>query len=80
MGNMIVKIQQSLESSDDIKVIMIYNEDRSFQEMSDDPVTIKPLLKMLGNRPKAYFKVKEDKNTLSEFGLVILDEVEAPGW
>ncbi len=72
----IVKIQQSLNSSDGVKSVLIYNEDKSIMHESRNPEEIAPLLKVLGDRPKGYF----DADLNAEGRLGIIKEVEQQSW
>lgn len=54
----IVKVQQSLSSSDGVKSILIYNQDGSIWHESFEPEEVKPVLELLGDEPKAYYTAK----------------------
>lgn len=71
---MIIKIQQSLNSSDKEKHVLIYNENKKFMYEANSE-EIPPLLKLLGKRPKAYFEAKL-VNTKFE----VYKEVETQNW
>lgn len=51
----IVKIQQSLSSSDGLKAILVYDKTRAVFFESNDKTLIKPVLKLLKDEPKGYF-------------------------
>ena len=55
---MIVKIQQSLYSSSGSKEVLIYDKEHKFNHITSEPKEIKPILQLLGKRPKAYFKTE----------------------
>jgi len=75
LGPLIIKVQQSMFSSDNRKIILIYNEDKSiFTETSDEKIVDK-VLDILKDRPKAYL--------LAQLGIKdinILEEVEKQNW
>jgi hypothetical protein len=76
---MIVKIQASLNSTDHIKYILIYNQDRSITvqlNAVDDHEVVKPILNALEGRPKAYFDVDLDDNS----NLKLIEEVSSQPW
>jgi hypothetical protein len=54
-NSVIVKVQQSLSSTDKRAWQLIYNEDRSL--CREEPLT-GPVLRRLRARPKAYFEIK----------------------
>lgn len=63
----IVKIQQSLNSSDDKKRILVYDKVRILFFESEEPAVVLPLLDKLGKEPKKYFKAKIEGNQLKIF-------------
>lgn len=68
----IVKVQQSIVSSQPKPTVLIYNRDRSFQYeggLNQD------MIDTLAGRPKAYFEAH-----LERTGLVIGEEVEEQPW
>jgi hypothetical protein len=76
---MVVKIQQSLNSSDNIKYVLIYNKDKSiFIQLNavDDHEVVKPILIALESRAKAYFEVDLDDNS----NLKLIEEVSSQPW
>lgn len=75
MAETILKIQQSLASSDNQKSCLLYNEDRSWQVTVTDNAGLSVLLDLLGERPKAYFKAKTDGKTFA-----IVEEVNEQAW
>lgn len=72
----IVKVQQSLASSDGVKAVLIYNEDKSMLHESNTPEEIQPLLAVLGDEPKAYFEA----DLSPEGKLGIIARVEDQNW
>lgn len=52
----VVKIQQSLYSSDSVKSVLVYDKDRTVFFQSEDPKIVNPLVERLGDEPKKYFK------------------------
>jgi hypothetical protein len=72
---MIVKIQQSLFDSTGATSVMIYDETREFMYQSYKPEEVVPIVELLGERPKAYFKAEVVDTKFN-----ILEEVEAPDW
>lgn len=52
----LVKIQQSLKSSDGKKRVLVYDKARILFFESGDPGIVDLLVKKLGTRAKAYFK------------------------
>lgn len=64
----IVKVQLSLYTSEPVRQVVVYNEDRSIEFMMDAPADV---LELMGDRPKAFFYA-----TLKD-GTMGLDE-EAP--
>lgn len=73
---MVVKIQQSLSSSDGKKHILVYDQARKFYSQVDNPGIVRPIVKLLGERPKAYFEMSMDDQGL----MLIKEEVPDPGW
>lgn len=65
---LIVKVQLSLFTNERVRQVVVYNEDRSIEFMFDAP---KDVLKLMGERPKAFFYATLNDGTLG------LDE-EAP--
>ena len=63
----IVKVQQSLESSDKEKSILVYDKARVLFFESKDPGVVMPLLDKLGKEPKKYFKALMKGNELKLF-------------
>ncbi len=55
---MIVKVQVSQFSSDDITSILVYDESRKFQYETNNPKEVEPIVKMMNGNPKAYFNAK----------------------
>lgn len=53
---LIVKVQQSLSSSDRVKRVLIYSEDKAVFYETDEREETNPIAKLLGDRPKAYFE------------------------
>lgn len=72
----IVKIQQSLSSSDGVKAILIYNKDKTVFHESRKLAVIKPLLTALGDEPKGYFNA----DLSPEGKLGIIERVEDQNW
>ena len=72
----IVKVQQSLSSSDGVKAVLIYNKDKSVMHESRDPEANKPLLDVLGDEPKAYFEA----DLSPEGKLGIIARIEDQNW
>lgn len=70
---MVVKIQQSLHSSDNQKWLLIYDEERNHHAQIE---ATEDVLKLLNGRPKAYFEAQINKDKM----LVIEKEVPNPGW
>jgi hypothetical protein len=64
---MIVKIQQSLFSSDGVTSVMVYDENRDYHYMTSKKKEVEPIIKLLGKRPKAYFEA-ELVNTRLQIG------------
>lgn len=71
---MIVKIQQSLSTSDRKLHVLLYNEDRSFMQEFDGQLA-KTLTKALEGAAKGFFEV-----TIVHDSLSIGEQVEDPGW
>ena len=71
----IVKIQQSLESSDKEKSILVYDKARILFFESKDPGIVLPLLDKLGNEPKKYFKA-----IIKGQELKVFDEITNQEW
>lgn len=70
---MIVKVQQSLTTGEPVPQCLIYNRSRTVLGQIPLPEDVK---KALGNRPKAYFRARQDKD-----GHVhLLQEVKAQDW
>ena len=72
----IVKLQQSLYSSDDVKTCLIYNKSKSIYYETDVSDEIRDLIKILKGRPKAYFKVRLSKDKKIQ----IIEEVAIADW
>lgn len=72
---MIVKVQQSLFSSDNKKIVLIYNEDKSIYTETSNNVFVDKILEVLKDRPKAYLNVQLGMNDIN-----ILEEVEKQNW
>lgn len=70
---MIVKVQLSLQSSNGVAYMLIYNEDRSVMYETEATEEIKTLMEM---RPKAYFEAELD----DEKKLIIGKEVKHQKW
>ena len=47
--------------------MLIYDEDRNYHYMTSKPHEVKPVLKLLGQKPKAYFEA-EIVNTRLQIG------------
>lgn len=73
---MIVKIQQSLSSSDGLRHCLIYDKKRKVFYEADTPEEVDPLVKLLSERPKAYFNAELDKKRK----IIILSEAEDQDW
>lgn len=58
---MIVKIQQSLASSSPKRSCLIYDRSRRVFYETDQEEETGPLIKLLGDRPKAYFHAEISK-------------------
>lgn len=71
---MIIKIQQSLNSSDKEKHVLIYDKNKKYIYEANKQ-EVPPLLELLGKRPKAYFEA-ELVNTKFE----VHKEVETQNW
>ena len=71
----VVKVQQSLESSDKEKSILVYDKARVLFFESKDPGVVMPLLDKLGNEPKKYFKAIVKGQELKLF-----DEIKGQEW
>jgi hypothetical protein len=71
---MIVKVQISLESADNVRRVLVYNEDRSFAYQGGINDEVLASMKLYG-RPKAYFEAEVVKGVI-EIG----EEVEAQDW
>ncbi len=69
---MIIKICQSIVTTEKNKQMVVYNKGRTIFFTSK---LTKPVAKILGSRPKAYFKAKLLANRIS-----VLKEVEAQDW
>ena len=72
---MIVKIQQSLFSSEGVKSVMIYDETREFMYQTDNPEETASIVELLGDRSKGYFNAE-----IVDTKFNILDEVEEQEW
>lgn len=72
---MIIKLQQSLFDSDGIKSCMIYDEKKKYEYITDSPDEVNDLLKLLKDRPKAYFEVQ-----VVDTKIHIIKEVPAKDW
>lgn len=68
---MIVKIQQSLSSTDGVKYCFIYDRSRRIHYETSDPEETKPLLALLGDNPKGYYNAEID----SKGKIIIKDQV-----
>ena len=66
----IVKIQQSLHSSDGKKSVLVYDKARVLFFSSEDPGIVSPLVKKLGKKPKKYFEAKIENQELKIFSEV----------
>lgn len=69
---MIVKVQQSLAGNNPNKSCLIYDRSRKIFYETDDAKEVEPLVKLLGDRPKAYFHAE-----LSKEGKIVVKK-EAP--
>lgn len=73
---MIVKLQSSQFSSDGEKRCLIYDRSRAVYYETDKPEEVEPLLKVLNDRPKAYFHAEINK----EGKVVIGKEAPQQNW
>lgn len=69
---MIVKVQISLESSDDLCRVLVYNQDRSVT--FEGPATPK-IIELMAQEPKKFFRAAIKGHDIS-----LQAEVEDPGW
>ena len=67
----IVKIQQSIYSSDGLKSILVKNKDNSMTYQEKEPSSVNAILEILNGRDKAYFMVQVVVGKIN-----ILEEVE----
>lgn len=74
---MIVKIQISLDSSDDVRRMLIYNKDRSFLSETELDPDVEALVQ---GRSKTFFDATIVNSTHDSAQLVLIAEVPDPGW
>ena len=72
---MIVKVQASMASSDGGKHCLIYDKTKDVYYQTSEPEEVKPLLEVLKNRPKAYFKAE-----VVDTKIQLREEVKAQNW
>lgn len=66
----VVKVQQSLQSSNGKKSVLIYDQNRIIFVSSEDPGIVTPLCGKLGDDPKGYFKAMIENQEVKIFGRV----------
>lgn len=71
----VVKIQQSLHSSDAQKRILIYDKARILFFESGEPGIVEPILKKMGDSPKKYFRAKIENQEVK-----IFEEMQNQSW
>ena len=69
---MIVKVQVSLASSDNVTRVLIYNQSRTFEYVGG---LNQDMVDVMAGRPKAFFEA-----SMGGDGLSIGAEVPDPGW
>ena len=70
---MIIKVQTSLTSSDDVERVLIYDESKDFFMESDDPDVVKHIKKVMRGQHKQYFKAEIVDNKL-EIGEMLFNQ------
>lgn len=55
---MVVKIQVSQKSSDNVQRVLIYNETREFMYETEEPKEVESVLEIMNGHPKAYFNAE----------------------
>lgn len=71
----VVKVQQSLNSSDKKKHVLVYDKARLLFFESEDPGIVTPLVEKLGDTPKKYFTAKIQGQELK-----IFEEIKNQDW
>ncbi len=74
-NKMVVKVQQSISSSDQVKRVLVYDEGRKLFFETADLTIVNPIVERLGDEPKKYFYASVEGKELK-----LYDEIPDQKW